>query len=128
MDDIEIGYAAGMIDADGSIGIQNKRSRNNYQLRVAVAMKYDTIPIWLHERFGGSISRYKNNGRPFVMWVVSGTLAKDCCRFLFPYLILKKTQAEIALEYPISAYGKHLTESDKYEQEYLYRIMKELNH
>jgi len=128
MNDIELGYAAGIIDGEGSIEIQNKRSRNNYQLRVAVGMKYDTIPIWLHERFGGSLCAYKNDSRQMTMWVVSGVLAKNCCECLLPYLILKKTHAEVALEYPVGACGKHLADADKLEQKYLYRIMKELNH
>ena len=127
-EDITMAYAAGMIDGDGCIAVQNKRSRNNYQLRVEVGMKYNTIPNWMYEIFGGSVSTYDNNSRLMTMWTVSGYLAKDCCNRILPYLILKKMNAEVALEFPVSAHGKHLTESDKYEQEYLYRVMKELNH
>ncbi len=128
MNELELSYAAGIIDGEGYIGVQNKWSRNNYQLRVAVAMKYDIIPNWLYERFEGSVTTYLNAGKSLTMWVVSGQLARSCCEQVLPYLLLKNEQAEAALDYPVNPRGVHLSDAQKADRENIYNVMKELNH
>lgn len=104
--DVDLAYAAGLIDGEGCIQICKHRHSKylvgyHYELTVRVAMA-DAEPIlWLKQTFGGSLlySPKKGNNKGMYRWSVSPRLAVKCLNAILPYLKAKRTQAEIALEF-----------------------------
>ena len=98
LDRISLAYAAGIIDGEGCISIGKSSQRANiYSANVAVGMKFNTIPKWLKEKYGGNISLGKT--REAHIWQISGLAAGRLIESFLPYLKEKKRQANIFLEY-----------------------------
>lgn len=117
-------WAAGMIDADGCVFIRRGRQMCGgreacfYQLCVALAQVEETPNAVapgvaaLRDRFGGSINRQHPparqaiNGNPMWRWCVVGASAERALVAVRPYLIVKRAQADLALEYRRLAMGR----------------------
>lgn len=103
-------YFAGAVDADGCISIyRKKRTRKTtnetvvyYDPRVSLGEVYPTIPDMLFKEFGGYRHTYvpktRPRSRPYHIWSACNQVTKTVLTALAPYLVLKKTQAEIALK------------------------------
>ncbi len=97
-------YAAGIIDGEGYIGIKCserahvQRSRS-HRVYVAVGNTDEGMIEFLNNNFGGSVE-YKEfpeqNRAPMWRWRTSAKNAVDFLKFIYPYLITKKEQAEVA--------------------------------
>jgi hypothetical protein len=98
-----LAYLAGYIDGDGYISItQSKRSKKVYfgaQVGLAGTRRepHDlAASIW-----GGKVSMYvpKNAAyRPQFQWSRVGRVAAEVIQAVYPYLLVKQRQAEVALE------------------------------
>lgn len=128
---------AGVIDCDGAIWIGADKSRNRkhplYTLRISVS---NTRPKLLHffaEQFGGRVLRYEKKSdkwRNEYRWAKSGTPAADVIRHCLPYLVIKREQALIALEFAstiLEGSNRHIPDSYRELRERLYHQMLELN-
>ena len=119
--EVDVAYAAGIIDGEGTIGITellpNDRVRPNgtrvrksvqHRIYVAVSMTDPTVPMWLHATFGGNIqyvpSRNPARHKPSTRWSMSSERAAVFCTTVMPYLRVKRQQAGLAVEF----YRKHL--------------------
>jgi len=91
-------YLAGLIDGDGSICL-NKEKRRYYRLNVEVSSRNKDHLEYIQRIFGGYIVESMKNGAKLYVWMCRGRQAEAVLRAIAPYLILKKKQAEIALEY-----------------------------
>jgi len=92
-------YAAGIVDGEGTITLHDHGKRT--ALTVAVFNSEPRVCVWLQERYGGSIGQ---NIRPdphriMYAWRCSSSLASKFLNNIYPYLIIKKQQADIALAY-----------------------------
>lgn len=110
MRDVEVAYAAGVVDSDGYIGVHRNtyamRVRGDatqpiYQARIQVKQVTPEAIDLLHELFGGH--RYagkptSENGRPLIVWQVHSAACVPVLTALVPYLRIKRAQAENALE------------------------------
>lgn len=118
----ELAYMAGIVDGEGSISLvrtlqhhrsvikRNSRSNGNPHpgiserlvLTVAVGMTAGVIPNWLHEEFGGRLN-YRVNKNPKWKnrwdWLASSQIGSEFLKAVLPYLILKKRQAELAIQF-----------------------------
>ncbi len=105
----ELAYMAGIIDADGSIGIKRstyaQRVRKDatqpvYSERVTVRqVEHHAIEL-LHEVFGGRLGIHgpsAKRGRPMYEWQVTDLRAHRCLTALRPFLRIKAAQADNAL-------------------------------
>lgn len=108
-----LAYLAGIIDADGTIGI----TKSTYALRrwgrwgpvfyphIGVKQVEPHAVTLLKETFGGGLYRSNPsapNGRPLLAWRVTNRKAEGCLQSLLPFLRIKKGQAENALRlYPL---------------------------
>lgn len=103
-------YAAGIVDGEGSIVITvrkpNKKSRlksRSHQLGVVVANTRKELPEWLKMSFGGFVwpqrSNRKRGWRVNWTWNIYANKAKEFLKLVLPFLILKKRQAELAIEF-----------------------------
>ena len=109
MEDTTLAYLAGIIDADGTIGI--KRSTYNirvtgdakvpsYQERIAMSQVASDVPQMLKDAFGGRVGLHKGyarNARDGLRWEATNRQAATAIRALLPYLRIKRSQAEAVL-------------------------------
>lgn len=96
----ELAYAAGLFDGEGSICIC--RNRNRYSLLAQVTNTNPYATELFHELFGGSVSDYYkklNTKKRIFHWVVQGERAGDFLAIIYPYLRMKRKQAELAFEF-----------------------------
>ena len=107
-----LAWAAGFLDGDGFITIQNRKSVVNGKtysgtyLRVGACQAKQDVLLELQSLFGGSI-RPKNSGpnkegynrKPQWLWNVSTQEAGETLKQLLPFLIHKKAVAVLALEF-----------------------------
>ena len=93
-----LAWAAGIVDGEGCIFIKEGRS-----LRMCVSVENTDVRMLdaLKEMFGGSLNRRngpsKRNRRPIWAWEVSAIKAERCLKAIYPWLVCKKEQADIAL-------------------------------
>lgn len=97
-------YLAGFIDADGSISISTVAHNKNQVVALAAHnCKYAPIEL-LHNMFGGKVRLKKTgkcrneiNWRPCYEWKLTANKAIAVIKKLLPYLMIKKTQAILAI-------------------------------
>ena len=91
-------YAAGLVDGEGCITIENQR--NHMYLLIQVCNTDPRVCIWLKERFGGAIrTQQQKNWKRMYRWAVTTVKAKEFLTAIYPYLIIKKEQADIAFAF-----------------------------
>lgn len=124
--DVEHAWAAGVLDGEGSIQI--RRENLGHTLGVSVGQSgNDGIPemlLRLREMYGGSIHENRSTRsttdavrKPHYVWGIVARQAEACLRSVLPYLVAKKEQAEIAIEYRERAVGRlHFDEAARYRQ------------
>jgi hypothetical protein len=104
-----LAYLAGLLDADGTIGIK----RNTYSMRVVGDSKQPTYSERIHIRqverqgldllastFGGRVTvedSHAKRGRPLFRWGQTDKKAAGTLKRLLPYLRIKHAQAENCL-------------------------------
>lgn len=106
-------YLAGLIDGEGCICI-NKTGRrisndeikveDNKQaliLRVIVTQKDGQVMDWLKGNFGGGVNlHYKGTNTGYLHeWTLSHEKAGEILKKILPFLVIKKRQAEIAIQF-----------------------------
>lgn len=115
---LDVVYAAGIIDGEGSIGISelrpnyepgNRRKRRkspSFRCWVQVTMTDPVVPVWLAETFGGTANTREHlnppaNARwkPYTVWVLQHQRASEFCALVLPFLRVKKEQAELVISY-----------------------------
>lgn len=140
-------YVAGIVDADGCIVISKTFPKSrwkqgskspDYRLHVEVCNTNYALMELLVESFGGSISHKPMTKGSFFTrrehynWSVSANQAYLCLKRIQPYLIVKRNQSDIAMEFwekrTHMAVGKshRLTETELALREGYYQAMKKL--
>lgn len=104
----EVAYLAGLMDADGYIGICKGRPQlgntKNYGYTLTVNLTNTNYEVmeWVKERFGGNIYKRKmpknKNWKQSYNWIVSSKKAEEVLRLIEPYLVIKKAQAQLGIE------------------------------
>ncbi len=105
----EWAYVAGMVDGDGCIAIAKDRRGNpiHWYYRVSVRItqvEYGmSLLLWLRETFAGHICVGNKVGGKYTRatynWFVRGRDVKGFLVGILPYLRLKKSQAQLALDF-----------------------------
>lgn len=107
MKSVDLAYAAGIIDGEGSIKIfrvsAEKLNRNfdRFQLQVQVDMVKTNAVYWLQKIFGGNIYEHKRknhlNWNDSKRWYIVSQRAGIFLKQILPYLKVKKQHAELAI-------------------------------
>lgn len=122
MKDIDIAYVAGMLDGDGNIAIRkissaSTRKGYNYALSVEIGNTNEWLIRWIHFAFGGCLYkqtyRTREGLKPLWVWKVSWRAAAEFLRVVFPYLCVKKAQAELALQFEEKKIGRYSSKVPK---------------
>ena len=128
------GYVAGVLDCDGSIWIGADRSGASvrHTLRVNVTNTRRDLPVWFADHFGGKCQHYpkkKAQWRDEYRWQVSGLSALPVLQVCLPYLVIKRRQALLGLEFAstIIPGTKAIPESYRELRAKLHAEMVELN-
>lgn len=124
-----LSYVAGLFDGEGSIVIAVSKPSEKRQtispshwLQVSISMTHQPTIEWLHTNFGGHVT---NNGksesrgarRPCYAWRLEGNQAKDFLHKVTPYLICKREQALLAVEFQAKRQGNRNRLTDSIVQE-----------
>jgi hypothetical protein len=116
---VDLCYAAGLFDAEGTIGIsvtqpsdRNKLYNASYHLRVKVANTDRLIIKWLHDLFRGGIhdcmSEPSRAGQsPAWEWKLDTKAARQFLEMIAPHLRVKSDQAILAIEFQAYADAHH---------------------
>lgn len=105
----EAAYTAGIMDGEGTFYIGNysgnrKNGDKHFQTLIAVATTDKSLMDWLHNTFGGGVRAYtpgqmaKNSRKQVFRWCATSNRMLHICEIIFPYLVIKKRQAEIMIE------------------------------
>ena len=96
--EVEKAYFAGIFDGEGTIGIcHSNKHRKSRQLQIAVGQTIKGYPVLrrLEEKFGGGIYP----GIRCKRWCINGKKAGDFLALVLPYMLIKRDEAELALEF-----------------------------
>jgi len=107
MNKTDISYIAGFIDADGSITIvkenpssYNRRVNPSYTPCLGAYSTKEEVMIFIQKIFGGkyALRKGRKNKQDGYEWRTGGQQIKKIIIALYPYLKVKKIQAEIILK------------------------------
>ena len=105
-----IRYLAGFFDGEGCIHIATVKSRCSLRAQVG-NNRVDVLNIF-KDIFGGTIHAPK--GYNFSEWRITGTGVEGFLEAMLPYLILKKEEAELGLEYRSKFKELNMEQREKY--------------
>jgi len=96
---------AAFVDGEGSIFIRSDKATGHLALEVSISNTDPRLTVWLRETFGGP----KCSGEPrflpnkkakkFYQWSLRSKHAEEIVLGVYPWLLLKKQQAEIAIAF-----------------------------
>jgi hypothetical protein len=100
--EIQCAYIAGLIDADGHIGLY-EHTNGKPRVKVQVTNTYEPVLIWMREVTGiGSyheVHPETDKWKRGFYWSSSGISAASLIRQIQPYMIIKSERARLAVEY-----------------------------
>ena len=107
LNDLEIGYIAGIIDGEGSISLKRQSRRRSLGLFIQVTNSNKAMLKWLQQKIDGGIyphsSTYsdgsKNRLDAWIWQLRKRDDVKSLLNQLLPVLIIKKRHAELMLEF-----------------------------
>ena len=100
----DLAYVAGIIDGEGCIRLASRGLRNNlvsYYIGVEVGMTNKDLIYSLKEMFGGCVivRNQQGNRKTRYDWSLRTKMALDFIKLIYPYLRVKKQQADVALRF-----------------------------
>lgn len=98
---LKIAWAAGFIDGEAYIGVTRCWYKDHYNYRGVVNVgQVSPTPLYaLRAILGGSVRASKDKFGTHYQWVLNGKHTVKALRSLLPYLVAKKRQAELVLEF-----------------------------
>lgn len=105
MEKITLQYIAGFFDGEGSIGIYyRQKTKEGFHLRTQLTQNKDKsiqkLMNYLMDKFGGNLSEQVTlSGRIKYNWQLNSNKAASFLKKIGSYLILKKNQATIAINW-----------------------------
>lgn len=100
----DLAYAAGIIDGEGCISISRNSKNRGLQIQVEVGNTNEWLLQWLRFAFGGRVilvndRRTENRGwKPVYHWYLRYDEIREFLKLIYPYLRIKRVQAEIVLK------------------------------
>lgn len=99
----DVAYLAGFFDGEGHIRITKHSSRGSFMLNIS-AVQATPYPLHLFvEKFGGTLKKriidYRGSPKALFTWQTSSACAENALREMLPYLVAKKDEADVALNF-----------------------------
>jgi len=103
----QLAYAAGLIDGEGCLTIsvrrpEGRRKAVHHCVRLSIGMTHLPVLRRLRSWFGGQISpvkKQKTFHKQAHEWRLWSNQALDCIEQLLPYLVVKRAEARVFLQY-----------------------------
>lgn len=139
MNKLQRAYLAGLIDGEGYIGIVKVKKGNKKQWFsnrefifhpiLKVAMTDENIIRWLKDSYGGTfeVRKSHHNAKESYGWQLRKSQTRDFISKIYPYLRVKKRQAEIILRFPKHIAGYPIPDDVYHKRIELYDSMRILN-
>lgn len=138
MNELDLAYAAGIIDGEGCISVKNKKIFKPGKMSgvpvIYLGMADKALVYWFKEYFNAGIvndiGRRKEHYKDQYRWVVEGKQCLKVLALLLPYLRGKKPQALELLKWPFNGpdykIGQRLSEEIMIERARITSRLKEL--
>jgi len=137
LSETEKAWLAGIIDGEGSIFIMKQKRKDrdrdtNYILRVTVQSTDKYMVPKIHQLIGGPVIYENFEKRPnqnnTLKWQLNGKGAIRFLRAILPYLVVKNSQAKLAIRFHRESkrHWKHMSEILYKRQEMYYLLLKSL--
>jgi hypothetical protein len=132
MKEIDLAYAAGIIDGEGCVSVKNKKKNGISIPCIYLAMADKELILWFQEYFNGGyialVKKQKPHYKQQYRWVVEGQKCLTILQLLLPYLRGKKPQAVELLTWPeIKMFrGRPLSEEDVLKRASITQKLKDL--
>ena len=136
----KIAYFAGIVDGEGSIMLwmdtRSKRINRSYNLRLNVSSTDKCLTDWIHSNFGGKVYELNSPSRKANpqwkkqhLWEASRPDLLNILQSIHPYLVIKKTHCEIAIEFrkTFSKKERYLSDETIKKRHSIFEKMKHLN-
>ena len=132
---IQLAWAAGIIDGEGCIRLAPSKNngRPSYSVMLKVEMTHEETIIKLRRIWGcGGRHDHKGTNKPAFGLQANGEQAIHIIRRLLPYLVTKRLQAELVIEYweqcqNAGGWSKEITVEIQAHRELIYEELKRLN-
>lgn len=133
-------YLAGLVDGEGYIGILRAKKGNKkvwmsqfeftFTPVIKVAMIEKELITWLYKTFGGTFETRKarKGARESYCWMCRKAQVRTFLEIIYPYLRVKKDQAEIIFSFPKNHTGHKLTKEIYDKRNELYNKLVEKHH
>jgi hypothetical protein len=102
----KIAYLAGIIDGEGSIYIQRRKTKSgwSYFPRFQVVNTNRKLMEWIKQTFGGLIydkprNHIQSHWKMQIEWFTTRGLLDHLLPLIIPYLVIKREQAEIMIKF-----------------------------
>lgn len=104
--DTKLSYFAGLFDGEGTIGVsilagKRKDIKRTYFVRISINMCDAIVLRDLHHYYGGTFMHIKRTNpkhRDLYAWILTSKKAYIFLKDVYPFLMVKKEQASLALE------------------------------
>lgn len=110
LEPMKIAWAAGFLDGEGYIGVTrnfNKRNgRMYYRIDLNAAQVHLAPMELLKSMFGGRVNFHQNKHQGYWYWRVYGEEARQAIVLLLPYLVVKRKQADMAMQFDAVSQNK----------------------
>lgn len=112
--DLDIRYVSGLFDGEGWITIVKQQLGGyghyndhyvRYQLAIGIGMTNKPVIEKMHRQFGGGFIHKRPNlvklpkARLAYMWKITSQPAADFLKLAAPHMVVKKDEAEVAIEF-----------------------------
>lgn len=94
-------YAAGFFDGEGCVDIRYRTTHGGkyerFELRITIPQIAVDVLLWMQAKFGGLVDIH--GGPKCSRWLMTGREAAQFLATVMPYLNVKRTQAETAIQF-----------------------------
>ncbi|KKN34944.1 hypothetical protein LCGC14_0788850 [marine sediment metagenome] len=140
--DLKYAYLAGLIDGEGCIQIKRQKDSAKsfgfyFRLEVQITSTNEKLIAYLISNHDGYIYKQKSANpkhKTALHWRVGSTTAKKLLEKVFPYLIIKREQAQVAYKFqqilddnPTSGKREAMTKDMLSQRSVLYKKVRGLN-
>lgn len=111
--EVDLARLAAYIDGEGNIFIKpygKARKSGGYYLQLNIVNTDPRLMIWLKKTFGANWrlrkqKKAKPHHKDSYLWIAIGSKAAELLRACYPYLVIKKEQADVALAFQATLKG-----------------------
>ena len=138
LSEVDASYIAAFVDGEGSLSLNRNHSGSgrttSYVIRIRITNTFKPVIDWIADKIGFGSTRevklHKNANKQAYEWYINGRRAIALLKQLYPYLIVKKAQADVLFEFSetLMPPGQNRLHQDVIEKRHQFKLrITELN-